>query len=78
MAVDGARRYKVVLERNERGGFTVTVPAFPAIVTEGDTRDDALANATDAIRLYLESLRARKLPVPDDADVRIEEVRVPA
>jgi antitoxin HicB len=54
------------------------VPAFPAIVTEGNTRDDALANATDAIRLYLESLRARKLPVPDDANVRIEEVYVPA
>jgi predicted RNase H-like HicB family nuclease len=54
------------------------VPAFPAIVTQHDTRDDALANATDAIRLYLESLRARKLPVSDDADVWIEEVRVPA
>lgn len=76
--MDGARRYKVVHERNERGGFTVTVPALPAIVTEGDTRDDALANATDAIKLYLESLRARRLPVPDDAEVRIEEVHVPA
>jgi antitoxin HicB len=78
MAVNGARRYKVVLERNDRGGFTVTVPAFPAIVTEGDTRDDALANATDAIRLYLESLHVRKLPVPGDANVRIEEVYVSA
>jgi len=76
--VNGVRRYKVVLERNDRGGFTVTMPAFPAIVTEGDTRDDALANVTDAIKLYLESLRARKLPVPDDAEVRIEEVCVPA
>jgi predicted RNase H-like HicB family nuclease len=73
-----ARRYKVVLERNDRGGFTVTVPAFPAIVTQGDTRDEALSNAADAIHVYVESLRHRNLPVPDDTEVRIEEVRVSA
>lgn len=55
------RSYRVVLERNERGGFTVTVPALPAVATEGETRDEALANAADAIRLYLESLRGRGL-----------------
>jgi len=71
-------RYKVVLERNDQGGFTVTVPAFPAIVTQGETQSDALANATDAIQLYVDSLRGRGLPIPDDTEVVIEEVRVPA
>lgn len=73
-----ARRYKVVLERNDQGGFTVTVPAFPAIVTQGETQDEALANAADAIHLYVDSLRHRKLPIPDDTEVTIEEVRIPA
>jgi len=59
-------RYKVVLERNDQGGFTVTVPAFPAIVTQGDTQDNALANVADAIHLYVDSLRSRGLPIPDD------------
>ena len=71
-------RYKVVLERNDQGGFTVTVPAFPAIVTQGETQSDALANAADAIQLYVGSLRGRGLPIPDDTEVVIEEVRVPA
>jgi len=60
--MNSRRSYRVVLERNERGGYTITVPALPPIVTQGDTREEALANAADAIRLYLESLRGRGLP----------------
>jgi predicted RNase H-like HicB family nuclease len=41
------------------GGFTVLVPALPEIVTEGDTEEEALAMAQDAIRLVLEDGAAR-------------------
>ena len=51
---------RVVLEPSEDGGYTVTVPALPGSISEGDTRDKALANIQEAIRLYLE-------PVDDDA-----------
>ncbi len=47
-------RYAVVLEPcppKEGGGFTVTVPALPEIVTQGDTLDNALFMARVAIRL---------------------------
>ncbi len=71
------RVYRVVLEPNERGGFTVTAPSLPAVVTQGDTREEALSNAADAIRLYLDSLRARGLPIPED-QASVEEVRVTA
>jgi len=71
------RVYRVVLEPNERGGLTVTVPALPAVVTDGGIREEALANAADAIRLYIESLRARGLPIPED-QASVEEVRVTA
>ncbi len=73
-----SRTYRVVLGRNELGGYTVTVPALPAVVTEGATREDALASAADAIRLYLESLRARGHAIPEDTEVAVEEITVTA
>ena len=36
------------------GGFTVTSPAVPELVTEGDTLDEAFANAHDAIAAVIE------------------------
>ena len=46
---------KVVLEPSEEGGFTVTVPALPGCISEGDTREEALTNIREAIDLYLET-----------------------
>ena len=52
-------KLKVVLEPNEDGGFTVYAPVLPGCVSEGETRDEALANIREAIELYFE-------PVPDE------------
>ena len=51
------RKFKVLLEYNEEGGYTVTVPALPGCLTEGDTVEEALDNAKEAISGYLEALR---------------------
>jgi antitoxin HicB len=60
-----AYTYTVVLEPDEdAGGYTVTCPALPGLVTEGDTLEEARAMAADAIRCYLESLRKDGLPLP--------------
>jgi antitoxin HicB len=45
--------FSVVLEPQESGGFTVLVPALPEVVTEGETEQEALANAEEAIRAVL-------------------------
>ena len=45
------RRYTVMFEPGEEGGYVATCPALPAPVTEGDT----LNEAGDANRGYLES-----------------------
>ena len=50
----------------EEGGYTVTVPALPGYVTEGDTLDEALAMAKDAIALYLDDLATHGEPIPDE------------
>jgi antitoxin HicB len=45
--------YTIVLEHQEGGGFTVSVPELPEVVTEGDTEEEARANAEEAIRAIL-------------------------
>ncbi len=51
------RRFKVILEWNEdEGGYTVTVPALPGCIAEGDTLEEALENTREAIAGYLEAL----------------------
>jgi predicted RNase H-like HicB family nuclease len=48
-----------------------------AVITYAATREEILENARDAIRLYLESLRARGLPAPQDGTL-VEEVAITA
>ena len=47
-------KIKVVLEPSDEGGYTVHVPALPGCISEGDSREEALANIREAIELYLE------------------------
>ena len=56
--------YTAFFETNERGGYTVTVPALPGLVTEGKDLEDACDMAKDAIRCYVEGLRKAKRPIP--------------
>ena len=53
-------KLRVVLEPSDEGGYTVTVPALPGCISEGETREEGLRNIREAIELYLE-------PVDDDA-----------
>ena len=63
--------FTVVLEPQPDGGFTVTVPSLPEIVTEGDTEEEAMAMAADAIRLVVGYRRDHGMAVPDDASPTI-------
>ena len=60
------RSYTVIYEPQPEGGYTVTVPALPGCVSEGDTLEEARAMAEDAIRAYCESLQADGRPLPRD------------
>lgn len=61
-------RYTAVFEPAEEGGYSVTCPALPDLVTDGETLEEARAMATKAIRRYLESLEKDGLPTPVDFD----------
>lgn len=58
-------KLKVVLEPSDEGGYTVTVPALPGCISEGDTREDALKNIREAIQLYLEPAEGDLSFAPD-------------
>jgi predicted RNase H-like HicB family nuclease len=72
------RRYTVILTpEREEGGYSVSVPALPGCYTQGDTLEEALENARDAIRLYLEDVVASGEPVPEeDAPPELATVEV--
>jgi predicted RNase H-like HicB family nuclease len=46
----------------------VTVPALPGCVTQGETLEEAIAMAKDAIRLYIDTLIAGGVPVPEERE----------
>lgn len=46
---------KVVLDKQEEGGYTAYVPSLPGCVSQGETREEALKNIKEAIELYLEA-----------------------
>lgn len=72
------RDYSVILEPQEGGGFTVLVPALPEVVTEGETEEEALLMAEEAISLALEYRHEHGLPIPKDAEPLIKKVKIPA
>ena len=69
-------QYTVLYEPAGEGGFVVTVPALPGLVTEGDTLDEARLMAEDAIRGYLESLLKDHLAIPPDREAEAIKEKV--
>lgn len=59
--------YRVLLNEEPEGGFTVTVPSLPGCITFGDNLDNALAMAKEAIEGYIEILKERGEAIPDDS-----------
>lgn len=61
--------YKIplLLEPQPEGGYTVTSPLLPELVTEGDTVDEALANVKDAILAVFEAYEDTGRALPANA-----------
>jgi predicted RNase H-like HicB family nuclease len=69
--------YRIWLTKEPEGGYTVTVPSLPGCVTYGDTVDEAIVMAREAIDLYIESLEAHGEPVPTEEATFEYTVTVP-
>jgi predicted RNase H-like HicB family nuclease len=76
----GEREYTIILQPDsDEGRYTVTVPALPGVVTGGDTLEEAIAMARDAIACPLGALKASGRPIPEQqAHPRVLKIRVAA
>ncbi len=61
-------RYSVVLRQDEEGNWLASVPAIPGCHTWGHSKEEALANAREALEGCVESLRASGDPVPQERE----------
>jgi len=73
-----AYTFTIVLEPAEEGGFIVTVPALPEVGTQGDTYDEAIANAREAIALVIEDRQSRGERIPADVKPQLERITIAA
>ncbi len=65
--MSGMATYTILLDPDPQdGGYTVTVPALPGCVTEGETVVECIQNAEEAIRLYLDDLHDSGEPIPEE------------
>jgi predicted RNase H-like HicB family nuclease len=62
------RRYTVILTPEPEGGYSVRVPALPGCYSQGETVAEALQNVQEAIELYLEVLKQRGEPIPEETE----------
>ena len=54
----------LVFEPQPEGGYTVTCPLLPELITEGDTIAEALVNVQDALVAILEAYEDLGRPLP--------------
>ncbi len=68
--------YHVILEHEEQGTYSAYVPALPGCFSQGDTIEEAIQNAREAMECHIESLRKDGLPIPNPSDEIVREVRI--
>ena len=58
--------YRILLNKEHEGGYTVNFPALPGCITYGETIDESITMAKEAIGLYLESLVEHGENIPSE------------
>jgi antitoxin HicB len=60
------RRYSIVVEPEETGGYFVSVPALPGCFTRGTTIEECKERAAEAIAVHIAGLQADGEDVPEE------------
>lgn len=64
-------QYSCTFRPDAEGGYQVRCPAFPGLVTSGDTLEEARANALEALELCFDAYQEKGWPLPpSEADPR--------
>jgi antitoxin HicB len=70
------REFTAFFEENELGGYTITVPALPGLVTEARDMKHAKVVLQDAITCYIEGLKKAKADIPNESFVASMRLQV--
>lgn len=68
--------YTVIYEADPDGGFVASVPALPGCYSQGDNLEETELNITEAIELYLETLREEHTKAPEERHILQGRVEV--
>lgn len=68
--IGGPRR--VQFRKEDEGGYSVRVPSLPGCYSQGENKEEALANITEAIELHIEVMQENGLKIPHDLTIKIE------
>jgi len=71
------KTFKIHLHKEEEGGYMATVPTLAGCITYGESIDEAIAMAKEAIELYIEELQERGEPIPDDSNTLEYSLNLP-
>lgn len=70
-------KYIAVFEPDsEAGGYTVTIPALPGCISEGDTFEQAQKNIQEAAELYLEVMTDKDEEIPSEEEAIFTPISV--
>ncbi len=72
------RRYAIVIEQADDGGFGAWAPDLPGCVALGDTIEETEHSMREAIAFHIEGLRLNGDPVPEPSGVAVAMVEVDA
>ena len=56
-------KFPVTIYQDEEGWYVVECPTIPGCMSQGETKEEALANIQEAIQLCLEVRKEKKLPL---------------
>ena len=67
--------YTVIFEKEMEGGYHAFCPVLKGCHSQGDTFEEAVENITEAISLYLDSLKEDQQPIPKE-DLIFKSVQI--
>jgi len=71
------RTYRVIIRKEPEGSYTAIVPTLKGCITWGETIEEAMLMAKEAIEVMIESMEANHIPIADDSETVEYSVSVP-
>lgn len=78
MAIAPKRTYTAVITPGDDGWYAAQIAEVPEAISQGRTLDEAKTNVGEALRLALEWRRDEGEHLPEQAEVTVTSVSVPA